>query len=289
MSDAEVRKLQELLLNWKDVFPISGNLAELHFGVPSSLIRFDYVMKDGSPYVYEVEERPAGLGVTSVIHPTFAQSVIHFFKEKEGFLDRKVAIYISPGRDGTSDDDVFSAITGVPVFRGEKEEETVARYAWYVRSHRHEDDVSNTFTSHAISTLRHEGDKRYGVPLGLWKELSKENEIDFSLPFAVKPKTGSRFEGVLLYHPDKKMGAGFATKTKVLDAVSSGKVHFIQPYARGEEALFLGQEYHLMRRAYFVFSPEAKRYVSLGGLWLATPTARVHGTKEAVTGVLLTP
>jgi hypothetical protein len=289
MSGDEVFALKKILASWAMVFPKSGNLAERYFNVPSSLVRFDYVMHDGVPCIYEVEERPAGLGVTSSIHPTFAGDIRRLFKKKEEVLQREIALYISPGRDGSSDDDVFSLKTGIPVVRGPVAASELQRNAWYVRSGRREEDVSQLFTEHSISTLRHEGDKSYGLHLGLWKEIGGPGDLDFSLPFVVKPRAGSRFEGVLLYHPDKKMGQGFATRTKVTDAVASGDVHFIQAYQRGEEAPFLGSKYHLIRRAYFVYSHELRDYVSLGGLWMATPTARVHGTSQAVSGVILPP
>ena len=116
--------------------------------------------------------------------------------------------------------------------------------------------------------------------------IEKDFEPDFGQSFAVKPQAGSRFEQVLLWRPGH--GAGFATKTKITNAIREGKVHYLQPFHPPEKAAFLSNEYDLIRRAYFAWSPAANEYVSVGGVWMATPTARVHGTSAAVSGILLT-
>lgn len=288
MRGDEVATLAGFLPVWRALFPWQNNLAERYFGVPSTVIRFDYVMRDGKPQVYEIEERPAGLGVSSILNPGFLTRLLPYVREQEKEVNAPWAIFVSSLRDGSSDDDVFAKAANIPIYRGPVSEQQLASHAWYVRAKRHERDVAAQFTLRSLSSIAHEGDKSYGVGLGFWGKINSSFVPDFSVPFAVKPASGSRFEEVLLFNPSKKDGAGFATKTKILEAIRSGRVQFMQPFHPPEEASHLGDEYRLIRRAYFVWSPKEKRYVSLGGLWMATPTSRVHGTRDAVSGVLQT-
>ncbi len=288
MSEVETDMLSQHLRRWRICFPRSNNLAELAFDVPSVLVRFDYVMKDGVPHKYEIEERPAGIGATAAIHSDFLPRLMPVIREQEDLLGMPWSIYISDLRDGSSDDDVFAERAGIRVFRGRVPVEVVRTRAWYVRANRNEHGVADLFTWRSLSSIEHEGNKSYGKPMGMWESIHADYEPDFGTAFAVKPSSGSRFEEVLLWNPDKKRGAGFATKTKILDAIRAGKVRYLQPYHAPEEATFLGPEFNLIRRAYFAWSPKKRDYVSVGGCWMATPTARVHGTRDAVSGVLLT-
>lgn len=288
MTSEETRILEIYLRNWQPCFPESGNLSELHFGVKSALVRFDYVVEHGLVHVYELEERPAGIGVTCMLRPDFLLLLKKYLKEQEEALSARFALYISESRKNSSDDHIFSEISGFPIFEGYVDETTLSQCAWYVRAFRHEHDVDTRFNARSLSTIRHEGNKSYGVPLGLWTEFGAGWEPDWSQAFVVKPKKGSRFEQVLLWHPDsKELGAGFATRTKVTTAIREGKVSFRQPYHAPEEISVGNGRFRRIRRAYFVWSPAEKRYMSLGGMWMATPTARVHGTKDSVSGVLL--
>ncbi len=289
MTNCEVESLHYFIPTWRKCFPRSGNLAEKHFDTPSAIIRFDYVVtSQGMVHVYEIEERPAGLGVTSSIHPRFLEAVLPLIKEQEEAIGLPWSLYVSEAREGSSDDEVFSQNSGVRLFRGNVPSEVVNSRAWYVRANRNEEYVAKHFTSNSLSTIVHEGNKSYGTSLGLWEEMAETYEPDFTVPFAVKPGSGSRFEEVLIFHPNKKLGAGFATRTKVLDAIRRGKVKFIQAYGHPETIPFLDEKYRLIRRAYFAWSPKKSDYVSLGGLWVAAPSVRVHGTRDAISGVLFT-
>lgn len=288
MGEDEVENLAGFLPVWRTLFPQQDNLAERCFSVPSTVIRFDYAVHEGSPRVYEIEERPAGLGVTSILHQGFLHRLLPYLREQEDAVGATWAIFVSSMRDGSSDDDIFADAADIPIYRGPVSEQQLANHAWYVRAQRCETNVAAQFTSRSLSSITHEGHKSYGVGLGFWKRIDPSFEPDFTVPFAVKPSSGSRFEEVLLFNPSKKDGAGFATRTKILGAIREGRVHFIQPFHPPEEASHLGEEYRLIRRAYFVWSPREGRYISLGGMWMATPTSRVHGTRDAVSGVLQT-
>jgi hypothetical protein len=289
MGGQEVQTLQGFLRPWAACFPKSQNLAEAHFGTPSSLLRFDYVCDPttGLVRVYEIEERPAGLGLTSQIHPDFLDRLLPIITEQEEVLGRLFAIYVSEKRDGTSDDEVFAKNSGITLFRGEVDAYTLQRHAWYVRASREEEGIASVFTPHSLSTIANEGNKSYGQTLGFWKKVHTTCEPDFSEAFALKPASGSRFEEVLLWHPERKRESGFATRTKIMESIRAGRVSFLQKYVPPERPSFLDERFQMIRRAYFVWSPVHEQYVSLGGVWVATPSARVHGTREAVSGVLL--
>jgi hypothetical protein len=108
----------------------------------------------------------------------------------------------------------------------------------------------------------------------------------FESSFALKYKQGSRFDGVLIWTTNKKKGS--VTKTKIQEAIERGDGAYIQPYHSHEEGHhFLPESYNLFRRVYLVFDPETTRYKTVGGVYMAVPDVRGHGTKSAITGALL--
>lgn len=286
MARDEETALVRLLEKWNDVFPCSHNLAERAFGLKSAIVRFDYVFRDGCVYVYEIEERPAGLGHTALIHPTFLRALRVRVDDIEDALGRRFAIYMSPLRDGTSDDDVISGLLHRPIFR-RLDEKGANMFAWYVRAMRHEEGIDRMLGRNSLSTIRTEGCKSYGVSLGWWEEVLPDFTPDWNEGFVMKPRAGSRFEEVLLWHPDKSLGSGFATKSKILNSIQEGRVRYAQPFIPPETVLLEGKVMRSMRRAFFVWSPSNDRYESLGGTWVATTGHRIHGTRDAIWGSLL--
>ncbi len=287
MGRSETSILEIYLRTWQYCFPGTYNFAEHHFGVKSSIVRFDYVVEHGRPLVYEIEERPAGLGVTCILRPDFMEQVKKYLREQEEASGAPFALFISEARKNSSDDALFTDMIGARLFEGEVDDRTLLEFAWYVRASRDEYDVDERFNSRSLSSIRYEGSKRYGARMGLWTEFGREWEPDWSEPFVVKPASGSRFEQVLLWHP--KPGAGFATRTKVTTAIREGRVCYRQEFHAPEHVDVSGKNFSRIRRAYFIWSPLERTYACLGGIWVATPTARVHGTRDSICGPLLAP
>jgi hypothetical protein len=251
---------------------------EENFSAPSILIRVDYVLHDNVIYPYEVEERPAGLGVIFHFHTCVYGLIAETFNK----LD--VGILLSKKREEMGSDDPFQ--TKVQVFReGEQFKSSLV----YPRVHRDESQFFN-LSQRSVSTLEKEGDKSYGVSIGLWREIPPKSERTLewfenlrSESFAIKFKAGSRFDGVQIWTPQKQRGR--ETWTKICSSIEDGRAAYIQPFHPHESGYeFLPEGFSLFRRTYLIFNTQQNEYITIGGLWMAVLGLRGHGTPDAIIG-----
>jgi|GEM_PF-1313147 len=290
VSETEKEVLSDVALRWAKIFPNDPKtLSHEAFSVPSVLIRFDYVVVDGTISIYEVEDRPAFLAIGSLINWQFGEKLADCIDGIRKHLCRPVSILVSPSRLHNSDDLLFCKEVPLPIFDGVASDiaELPADAALIVRSDRHESDYWH-LEPRSLSTVSKEGWKGYGVPLGLWEPVSPEG-VDYNSAFVVKPEYGCRSSDVLLFHPERnsKGKYGFSTRTAIQNAVDTGRVKYVQPYAEPEHHDFLGQNYFLIRRVYFGFDPASGTYACLGGVYMARTCAKVHGSSDAVTGCVM--
>lgn len=289
LEEFEKRELSALALRWAAIFPIDPlTLAQAAFGVPSVLIRFDYVVSEGRVCVYEIEDRPAFVSIGSLLNPEMHAKTQRCIDRFRQHLNRPIFTFVSPSRFANSDDilhgefdqRIFDGVTGdlasIP-----------KDAALIVRSERSEAEYWH-LESRSLSTVSQEGWKGYGISLGLWKRIN-EGPLDFANAFVLKPEFGCRSEGVYLYHPDRKSKGkyGFSTRTAVQNAVDEGRARYIQPYAEPEHHEFLGRENCLIRRVYFGFDPTCGQYECLGGVYMARPCVKVHGATDTITGNII--
>jgi len=159
-------------------------------------------------------------------------------------------------------------------------------HLWLVRSLRSESKYYS-LSPYSLSTIEFEGDKSYGVNMGLWKVIESADAIDWSIPFVVKPDSGCRCENVHLFKPGQS-NHGFSTRSKITKAIEQKEVKYIQPYFATEKHQFLPEGYQLIRRCYAVYSVEQQKYQIIGGIWEARPKChKIHGASDAVCGPLV--
>ena len=291
MSSMEVHILERYAMDWVNAFnPKHKNYFRLEFNAPSSIIRFDYVLdSDGIPKIFEIEDRPAGFEVMAISNneafDLFTDSLLSY----SDYSGKSIGICVSQGRMYNSDDYFWvQRVLSKHNFRmvlGDIPSDT-ENYLWLVRSLRNETQYYDLFPN-SLSTIEYEGDKSYGVKMGLWNKIEGIEDINWNESFVVKPDAGCRCENVHLFSPERSTG-GYSTKTKITNAVLNKEVSFIQPLFLPESVDFLPNNYSLIRRCYAVYSISDNKYKIIGGQWEARPKChKIHGAIDAICGPLV--
>jgi hypothetical protein len=251
-------------------------MALFRWGVPSVLVRIDSAVTEGRLGIYEIEERPAGLGIACFVNPEFKVRFHSWLKSYEW----NMAVVISHRR-ANHDDWVWTSEFGVPLFNGKSCPPVPENNALLVRAEPEEEEYW-PFASRALFPIRLKGWKGYGLRLALWEPIPEDlNLLPWDEGFALKPYQGSKMRDVLLWHPSK--APGIATRTKVENMIKSGRVAYWQRWIPPEQHSFIPTNYYLIRRIYFAYSPD-QGWIYLGGLWNARPNLRIHGASDAVFG-----
>lgn len=312
MSEAEVNDLLGRYAGWAANFArdkrhmVPQNLAEQRFGLPSMLVRVDYVWDPLLRVcrIFEFDDRPAGIGVTQHINKVARDGFERIFASWQRVFGKKLAVCISEDRMGTNDDPVWAAHLSERSFyvhHGMPPELLRERYIWWPRVSRHE-SMYYPLTSNSLSTIELEGDKSYGVAMGMWHEIRNPADIPLHQGCVLKPKAGSRFEEtVLVKAKSERNRAGYISPTKALEIIHKGKVHYWQPLYPPEGAdvhRWLPENYSLMRRAYIAAiqipasadgGQGTDGICCIGGTWLAGPGDRLHGASNSISGPLMVP
>lgn len=268
---AAIKAATQVLSRWGEVFPREGTWVEGTYGVPSILVRLDCFWDGKTLRICEIEERPAGVGITLETNPDF-RTRIQALAEIWPQFD----VVISPLRRG-GDDYLWRRIKTLP---SALEEDGLV----LVRAEPEEDEFY-PFISRSVSTIRTEGWKGYGLPLGLWREVTSSEQLPWEEGFVLKPLQGSKMKDVEIWHPHlRKELKGISSRRRVEETlIRCGRMYlqeFFPPMRKGELLVIY--------RVYFGYNPVEKRYSCLGGVWNGRPNQlRLHGASDAVFGPLV--
>ncbi|HVU75490.1 MAG TPA: hypothetical protein VHD38_01465 [Candidatus Paceibacterota bacterium] len=286
---------------WARVFPHKGTWIGDTFGVPSLAVRIEGTYDEENGWkIFEIEDRPCGLGVTPRINDAFAQRFA-------ALLPRWPLMkwVIDPERN--TDDDLWLG-PGITV------EEALKRDGLLLVRSRPEKTAYHELESRSVSTISREGDKRCLAELGLGTIVRWEpddEELEGKLTPAVtnasviKPVQGTRCRNVMVYlngavtykklagqktpfigdrrlHKSK---SDTVTFERLLKEVRSMGEAICQPFHMPMELDHL-PNMNAIYRFYFGFDPGTQRYVPLGGVYNASTSLRVHGEEGVVFGPL---
>ena len=270
-----ITTLLAILRQWQGAFTCEDNFAQKNFGVPSLLVRIDCAPAlDGGVGIYEVEERPSGVGVTREINPDFRERLGAWLK---GAPDFKVLVSPRRGSPGTDDflwaELAESGYDGPLLIRAEPEETEFHHLA-----------------QRSISSLLTKGDKSYGRQLGWWKEVGYEYFM-YGLPwdkgFCLKPKQSSKCRGVHIFPPASYGEApGRSHRKQIRSALNKARL-YLQPWVAPGSAVCGGEEYLVLWRIFFGYDVAKKDWRPLGGHWIGRKNLRLHGATDAVHAPLL--
>lgn len=277
VSAKQCAEMISVLQAWQKVFPPEDTYARAQFGTPSLLARIDCAPSESGLGIYEVEERPAGLGATVLMNSDFAARLAAW---RATVPDFRVVVSSRRGAPGT-DDYLWCPVaeegyTGPVLVRAEPDETEYHHLA-----------------PRSIATLISKGDKSYGVPLGWWHEVKAGESLPWDEGFCLKPIQGSKCRGVHVFapkhdRPGGKAGSGTSTRSQVERALDASGRMYLQAYQPPLRRLFEGKEYRVIWRFYFGYEPTSRAWVPLGGVWTGrVGTLRIHGSKDSLFGPLV--
>jgi hypothetical protein len=268
-------KLLEIVKHWKKIFPKENTWVQKEYGVSSLIIRADCVITEsGEVGLYEIEDRPAAIGITSLVNEVFKNSLQEFCIKK--WPDFKIVKSAS-----RSDNDDYLWRNKL---NGTSNENTLV----LVRAGPEEKEF-NTFQLRSVSTVKTEGCKKYGEILGLWKKVSCDN-IDF-LPwnenFVLKPLQGTNNKDITIFFAKRNREIrGGSTKSRVIKILQENKEMYLQSFISPMQCPVLKN--HLMiYRVFLGFDPMQDRFIEMGGCWNSREHYNIHGTAETVWGPVI--
>ncbi|HRY82584.1 MAG TPA: hypothetical protein P5232_02705 [Candidatus Moranbacteria bacterium] len=275
-KEAEGQAISELN-NWKGNFPVEETWVQRTLGIPSLIVRLDCVVKNGKLLIFEIEERPAGIGVTTILNPVFSKK---FNNLRNGWPEIKSVVT----KERSSCDD-YLWTECIPIEVAEKDDCLLL-----VRAEPEETQF-HKFVSRSVSTVITKGDKQYGKEMGLWEEVSITDfyRLPWDSGFCLKPLKGSKCRNVEIWHPifaKKKSGiGGISTKSRIQKVLGSyGKMYlqkFIEPMEKpGDKSLMMAY------RVFFGYDLSIKEYRYLGGAWNARANIKIHGTPDTIMGAV---
>jgi hypothetical protein len=276
-------KARELLAAWGQHFPKEDTWVQRNYGVPSLLVRLDATFHNQEMEIYEVEERPSGIGLSRALNPSFRAKLDQMCQK---WPDFKVVISDDPRRKGT-DDFLWAEVERPENLNGDLA---------LVRAEPDE-TAYHHLAAKSVSSLQTKGDKSYGEAMGLWDRIEDPDQLPWEEPFTIKPLQGSKTRDVYIWLPNdlsrdyrvagSKSVPGSFTRGKItqalLEAQPKGGMYRQRFYPPMESGL--GDEYKWMiHRVFYGYDPETDNWECMGGLWNARTNLKIHGATDAACG-----
>lgn len=265
-----------------------------NLGIPSPVIRidisplcFDADKEEVKKYIYEVETRPAAIGILlSLLLESKEESKIAVWKKLFADFDCKGFIQIE---SSIQDDSLAAKILGLPHSfhrtRNTFPPSSIGKGYYWIRSDNR--DIIPAIEASSLVPIRTDGDKRYLVELKMAEIVTPEN-INWKEPFTIKPLMGSRMEAVEIFLPpswEKKYKPGNSTKSRISKRLLENRDFIGQPFIPPQTEKIDGIKNYTIWRLFFGWSPDS--YKSIGGLWNSRPNIRVHMTNDCALGLIV--
>lgn len=266
----------EMVNRWVKIFPKEDTWIQANFGIPSLVVRIDGIDRGGDLAIYEIEDRPAGIGHTLLLNRQFREKLAEI---KQTWPDFDVVV--SPLRD-RADDELWNCVVDFELARG-------SQRLIFVRAEPGEEQF-RIFQSRSISTIATEGDKSYGVTLGLWNFIDSPNQFPTHRSFVLKPLQSSKARNMAFYDVRSHAGPGNMKMKNVIKVFKSqieakGGM-YIQELIPPMES---GIKTHpfMIYRFFLGFDFSTGRWVSLGGSYFLRNNIKIHGHSDALSGPLV--
>ena len=253
---------------WEKIFPKEANWVQNEFNIPSFIVRAEGVPVGDKFHFFEIEERPAGIGVVSRFSPSFADKLEQLSGSWPDFK-----VLVSEDRQGSGDDYLWRKIVTA--------DQVEASDLLLIRAEPEESEY-HRFMSRCVSSLVEKGNKIYGEKLGWWKTVYNDGDLPWESPFVIKPCRGSKARGLEIWDPIKKR-KGSSTRSKIVRTLSETTGMYCQPLVDPIEH----QEGMMIYRIFYGFDPKTCDWVCLGGCYNIRPNLRIHGAKDAIFGALV--
>lgn len=277
LSAEATRRGIHLLGQWARQFPLENTWVQ-RFNVPSLIVRFDGVLQNESWWqLYEIEDRPAGIGVSCSLNPTFKEKLAWLIDT----LPADVVVVRSPNRSG-GDDHLWTQVVGRP--------EDVGDRLALVRAELREKEY-HSLRSSSISTITTEGNKSYGVHMDLWRSVRNPNELPWDRRFVLKPLQGTQMRNLHLWLCDRSATKrwGGSTRTKITKTLRALKAMYLQEFVPPMDSGLPEYPCMILRVFFFYDLAVSSSWKCLGGFWNARNSFRIHGAPDTVFGPVIPP
>lgn len=259
---------------WVHAFHREETWIQRQHRVPSLIVRLDCVPdQEGSQlHIFEIEERPAGLGVASEIDATFSSRLCTMKSQWPPFV-----VVRSRRRNGAGDDYLWAPITDDLSDPALKDSLVLVRA---------DPDESQFYPleERAISSLREKGNKDYGVAMGFWTCVSRPDELPWQEGFCLKPMRGSKAHGIEIWDAGKKQ-RGYSTRTRIERTLHAYGEMYCQPLVMPFETRYPDRRFG-MARVFYGYDVNSREWRYLGGYWIARDALKIHCTPDALVGPL---
>lgn len=276
---------------WREVFPKEETWVQKTYGIPSLIVKLDCVFIDGFLFIYEVDERPDGIGIANTIN--------HEFSARLNLLKRKWPLIKWVKSDNRCPGDDSFWLDGDPLTLDEyleylSQPEPQRKGVVLVRAEPSETEF-HQLQNRSISLIANEGLKSYGLSTGLWKEVNYWNadSLPWKYGFVLKPLQGSKCKDVEIWHPGRKHFnhlsiGGISSESKVRQTLEKNRVMYCQPLVLPMQTQVENQPFFFIYRLYLGYHVGNKAYEPLGGTWVGRlKNFKVHGSEDSIFGPLV--
>ncbi len=210
-----------------------------NLGIPSPVIRIDISPKilnsDIPPEkgIYEIEMRPAGLGIVLTLLPGRKKEWQEIFLS----FNCRGIIHIE---SSIKDDEIAATMLGLPFYRQIPQD---FRPPFWVRTNCRVGPMTELLERVSLVPICSDGNKSDLVYLGLAKLIRDEKDIEWKIPFVVKPLIGARMEGVEIYVPGSgsKDLPGVSTKSRIERTIMNNRSIILQEFIPPHEEYIEGK------------------------------------------------
>lgn len=261
-----------IINNWAEHFPREQTWVQNKFGIPTLMARIDFCIKDdGEIGLYEIEDEPAGIGISRAINSQFLQTHQSLLKVWPYF-----EVIISPSWKG-NDDVLWRKIIELSSWKS-------PQLVW-VKAHPIEREF-HVLEEYSVTTLKLKGVKSYGVGMGLWDKVfsSDFESLSWNEGFVLKPLQGCRSQKIEIWNPNSGKLAGQSTKSQIKKTLEGQKEMYLQKLMiPGRRKNIPG---YILYRCYWGYDTVSRKWLSLGGVWVARENLRIHGASDSLIGAI---
>lgn len=274
LPEKAVQQGYELINKWSRSFQEENTWVRQNLGIPSLIARIDSTLDPyGNMLPYEIEERPGGIGATSVINPEFCKRLAETTQTWPTFQ-----VVVSEKRTGF-DDGLWAETVNLKNISSDK--------LYFVRAEPEETEF-HFLEPQSISSLKEKGNKSYGVALGLWKPVNSPDQLEWDRAFALKPVQGSKSRDVRLWDPNNRRAQGIATRTKIENTLNNQGVMYQQDYFPPIELGDNGSTLYMIHRVFYGYDIGKNKWNYMGGFYNIRPSLVIHGAHDTIFGPVIT-
>ncbi len=262
------------------------------YGIPSVFGCIDFSLsKDGEINVYEIDERPCGLGMSCIVNPKFKKEIEYW---KNSVLRRALVVR---GMRASDDEILFGPSISLQQALEEKQ------FFFVLTRNRPDEPGFHQLRDRSISTITSEGDKSYGLALNLWETAGvvqtgrREQwvlEEEPTEPCVFKPRVGKCSHLVKVFFPPHgKVRNIIKHRGEVENSDRIARIIAGQPGRKMYRQAFIepmsfphqpGK--NCMYRFFLAYDTRFRRWAPLGGIWMASKNLIIQGSSDTVCGPL---